>query len=64
MNINILGLISIHMVTLSLSNKRQRIARPIKALMGTLKRETIVGVTCWDLKFNLFKAFVASNFHI
>ena len=39
------------------SRKRQRIAG-LKALMGTLRKEAIVGFTCWDLKSHLFKILV------
>ena len=30
--------------------------------MGTLRKETIVGVTCWDLKSHLFNALVHLTF--
>ena len=33
----------------------------MKALMGTFGKETIVGVTCWELK-SLFKALVLPTF--
>ena len=34
----------------------------MKALMGTLRKEAIVGVTCWELKSHLFKALVLPTF--
>ena len=34
----------------------------MKALMGTSRRETVVGVTCWELKSHLFKALVLPTF--
>ena len=34
----------------------------MKALMGTLRKEAIVGDTCWELKSNLFKALVLPLF--
>ena len=34
----------------------------MKALMGTLRNETIFGVTCWELKSHLFKALVLPTF--
>ena len=43
------------------SSKRRRIAS-MKALMGTLRKEAIVGVTCWELKSHLFKALVLPTF--
>ena len=33
----------------------------MKALMGTLRKEVVVGVTCWELKSHLFKALVLST---
>ena len=30
----------------------------MKVVMGTLRKEAIVGVTCWELKSPLFKALV------
>ena len=39
------------------SSKRRRIAC-MKALMATLRKEAVVGVTCWELKSHLFKALV------
>ena len=34
----------------------------MKALMGILSKETLVGVTCWDLKSRLFNALVNFTF--
>ena len=34
----------------------------MKALIGTLRKETIVGVTCWELRSHLFKALVLPTF--
>ena len=34
----------------------------MKVLMGTLKKEVVVGVTCWELKSHLFKALVLPTF--
>ena len=34
----------------------------MKALMGTLRKEAVVGVKCWELKSHLFKAFVLPTF--
>ena len=34
----------------------------MKALMGTLRNEVVVNVTCWELKFHLFKALVLPTF--
>ena len=34
----------------------------MKAMMSTLRKETIVGVTCWKLKSHLFKALVLPTF--
>ena len=42
-------------------SKRQRIAG-MKALMGNLKKERVVIVTCWKLKSHLFKAMVLPTF--
>lgn len=39
------------------SSKRQRITR-MKALIATLRKEVVVGVTCWELKPHLFNALV------
>ena len=49
---NTSGLISTHMSHFELSSKRQRTAG-LKALMGTLKEDAIVGVTCWKLKSHM-----------
>ena len=40
-----------------LSSKMRRIIGVI-CLMGTLRKEIIVGVTCWELKSHMFKALV------
>jgi hypothetical protein len=61
MNKNTLGLILIHMVTLSHLVKRQVIAS-MKALMGTSRREVVVGVTCWELKSHISKASMLPTF--
>ena len=50
MNTNTLELIAI-----------QRIVG-MKASMDTLRKEVEVGVTCWELKFHLFKALVLPTF--
>ena len=34
----------------------------LKALMGTLRKEAVIGVTCWELKSHLFKALVVPTF--
>jgi hypothetical protein len=34
----------------------------MKALMATLKNESVIEVTCWELKFHLFKALVLQTF--
>ena len=34
----------------------------MKAFMGTLRKEMIVGVTCWELKSHLFRALVLPTF--
>jgi hypothetical protein len=39
----------------------QRIAG-MKALMSTLRKEVVVGITCWELKSHIFKALVLSTF--
>ena len=31
-------------------------------LMGTLRKEVVVGVTCWELKSHLFKGLVLPTF--
>ena len=59
MNTNTLRLISIHMVTLSHLVKDEEL---YETLMGTLRKEAIVGVTSWKLKSHLFKALVLSTF--
>ena len=61
MSIYTLELISIHMVNFEPSNKRQRIAS-MKILMATLRKEVVVGVTCWELKSHLFKSLVLPTF--
>jgi hypothetical protein len=33
----------------------------MKVSMGTLREEAMVGVTCWALKFHLFKALALST---
>ena len=43
------------------SSKRPRIVI-MKALMSTLRKETVVGATCWELKSHLLKALVLSTF--
>ena len=43
------------------SSKRQRIAC-MKALMGTLRKESVVGVTSWELKSHLFKMLMLRTF--
>ena len=57
MNLNISALIFIHNVTLSHQVKGKKKVG-LKALMGTLRKEAIVRVTCWELKFHLFKALL------
>jgi hypothetical protein len=42
-------------------SKRRQIAS-MKALMATLRKEAVVGVTCWELKSYLFKALVLPTF--
>jgi hypothetical protein len=34
----------------------------MKTLMGTLRKEAIVKVTCWELKSHLFKGLVLPTF--
>ena len=34
----------------------------MKVLMGTLRKEVVVGVACWELKSHLFKALVLPTF--
>jgi hypothetical protein len=34
----------------------------MKALMGTSRKEGVVVVTCWELKFDIFKALVFPTF--
>ena len=34
----------------------------MKALVGTLRKETVVGNTCWELKSNILKALVLPTF--
>ena len=34
----------------------------MKALMGTSRKEAIVGITCWEPKSHLFKALVLPTF--
>ena len=43
------------------SSKRQRITS-MKALMGTMRKEALVVVTCWEIKSHLFKALVLPTF--
>ena len=43
------------------SSKWWRIACT-KALMGAVRKEVVVGVTCWELKSHLFKALVLPTF--
>ena len=44
--------------------KRQRMV-DMKALMKSLRKETIFAITCWELKFHLFKAYSgASDFYM
>ena len=43
------------------SIKRRRTAS-MKVLMDTLRKEAVIGVTCWELKFHLFKALVLPTF--
>ena len=61
MNTNTLGLIFNHMVTLSHLVNGKRIAG-MKALMCKLRKEAVVGVTCWEVKSHLFKALVLLTF--
>ena len=61
MNTNTLGLIYYSHGYFEPSRKRWRIAS-MKALMGTLRKEAVVGVTCWELKSHLFKALVPPTF--
>ena len=42
-------------------SKSQRITS-MKAFMGTLRKELVIGVTCWELKSHLFKALVVLTF--
>ena len=42
-------------------SKRQRMAS-MKALIDTLRKEAVVGVTCWELKSHLFKGLVLPTF--
>ena len=34
----------------------------MKVLMGTSRREAVVGITCWELKSHIFKALVLPTF--
>ena len=34
----------------------------MNALMGILRKEAVVGLTCWELKSHLFKALVFPTF--
>ena len=34
----------------------------MKALLGTLRKEGVVSVTCWELKSHLFKVLVLPTF--
>ena len=43
------------------SSKRRGIGS-MKGLMGTLRKEAVVGVTSWELKSHLFKALVLPTF--
>ena len=43
------------------SSKSHRIAG-MKAFMGTLRKEAIIGVTCWELKSHLVKALELPTF--
>ena len=61
MNTNTLELIFIHRVTLS-QVKGKKITRLKKALMGTLRKEVVIGATCWELKSHVFKALVLPTF--
>ena len=45
------------------SSKRGRTAN-MKALLDTLRKKTVVGVTCWELKPPFIQRYGASNFHI
>ena len=61
MNTNTLKMIFIHMATLSHLVKGEEFAI-MKALMGTLRKRLVVGVTCWEFKSHLFKALVLPTF--
>ena len=43
------------------SSRRQRVAS-VDVLMGTSRKEAIVGVICWEIKSCIFEAFGAPNF--
>jgi len=49
------------MIALSHIVKKQGISS-IEALMGTFKKEALVGVMCWALKPHLLKALVLPTF--
>ena len=59
MNFYTMGLISTHMATLHHQVKGEELQ-----VWKPWWKETIVGVTCWELESHLFKALVLQTFHI
>ena len=55
------GIDFIHINTLSHLVKGTK-NRTYESLLSTLRKEEIVGVTCWELKSHLFKAKMLSTF--
>ena len=36
----------------------------MKVLMGTLRKEAVIGVTCWELKLTSIQGFGAPKLHM
>ena len=58
--INTSGLISTPIATLN--HQVKGVEYKYESLDGTLRKETVVGVTCWELKAHLFKVVVLPTF--
>ena len=44
------------------SSRKMRGITCVKTLMGTSRKEGVVNVTCWELKFDLFKVLMLPTF--
>ena len=60
MNINTIELVFVHMVT---SRRKEKATYcKYKSSFGILRKQTVVGVTCWELKFYMFEVLVLPIF--